>query len=105
MIYGGLIFDEMHIISTDHELRPGLTSLQVNKDILIAFNVWAFLCGVFVLFFGAIILSFALSLKPRINVPTRAFVFRLAFACWLVLCFGPFIAAVQYFLEMRERLT
>jgi len=104
-VYAAFFFDEMHIISTDSELRPRLTLVQVTKDIFVTFNIWAFFTAVLVLIIGAIILSIIQAAKDRIPKSTYRTAFRLAFACWLVLCCGPLLAAVQYYLEMRERLN
>lgn len=103
-IFSVLIFDEMHIISTDHQLQVGLTLWQVTKDIFVAFNIWALCAALLIAIIGAIFYVVIKGVKLQIRQSTHCFAFRLAFACWLVLCSGPLLAAIQYYLEMRRRL-
>ena len=99
------LFDEMHIISTDHELRPGLTLEQVTKDIFLSLNIYSSITALVL----AVMCAFALlCTKPANSSHSRSttrFAVRLTFSCWLILCVGPFLSAVYYLLEIRQRLS
>ena len=98
------IYDDMHTISTDGTLNPNLTLSQVATDIWLTFNSWALICaGLVILITGFSLLIMRLG-KTRNSKAVIKAVTRTAFACWLVLCSGPLMASVQYFVYVRQNL-
>ncbi|HEX8833471.1 MAG TPA: hypothetical protein VF719_04685 [Abditibacteriaceae bacterium] len=99
-IFFNFYFDEMHIISTDYQLRPGLTMTQVVRDVVLTCTVVGSITGgiLGVLCLAGTQLNASRRLKERTKLA-----FELAIACWLVMNAGVVIAAIQYVAHVPQR--
>jgi hypothetical protein len=89
-------FDEMHIISTDYELKPDLTLAQVVRDVLLTSNICAGISAVIVSGLCLAALRANMLHVSHRSEATKKFAAKLAIGCWLIINAGVCIAALQY---------
>jgi len=101
IFFGGFYFDEMHIISTDYQLRPGLTLTQVVRDVLFSCNICAFITGVIV---GGVWIAAIYANVPHWSKERKKSATKLAIGCWFIINAGVSIAGLQYVAHIAHRL-
>ena len=98
-------FDEMHIISTDYQLRPGLTLAQVIRDILLTYFVYSSISGLVLGVMCVVALpANTLTNTLRWSEQRTKSAVQLAIVCWMMINAGVLIAGVKYVVHMAQRL-
>jgi len=101
-LFANVYFAEMHIISTDYQLRPGLTLSQVAMDVLLTCNIFSLISGLMV---GAIALATVQMHKSQWSKAHTKAVIWLAVVCCLIVNIGVWVVAAQYYVQIMHRLT